>query len=52
MTESLLIAMGGGVFALFCSAWTAFSLIRLLPGEHLENAFRMTPMAGFWRSQR
>ncbi len=43
MTESLLIAMGGGVFALFCSAWTAFSLIRLLPGEHLENAFRMTP---------
>ena len=43
MTESLLIAAGGGVFALFCSAWTASSLIRLLPGQHLEIAFRTTP---------
>lgn len=43
MTESLLIAAAGGALALFCSIWTASSLIRLLPGEHLENAFTMTP---------
>jgi len=45
MTESLGLAVGGGLLALLCSAWTTSFLLPLVPGEQLDTAFRTTPDA-------